>query len=167
MTDNKSATIHLPGKDDFIMVGDMMVEKRAHAIVERIKDIDDSLEVLCVDPDMCPFSEAPFVLAEIRQTPTGFRAFKVFEFWELNDSVVERVQLADSSKHDILELIDKNNKKIQDDLKSAARERSESKKDLVEHIIANTKSSYSYIDPERNAKVTIHDDKPSEVERRC
>jgi len=164
---SQSATFHVPGKDDFIVVNDMIVEKRAHAIVERIKDIDDSLEVLCVDPDTCGFSEAPFVLAEIRQTPTGLRAFKVFEFWELNESVVERVHLADSKKHDILEMIDKNNKKIQDDLRSAEREKWESKKDLVKHIIDNTTSSYSYIDEDRKTKITIHDDKPTEVEYRC
>jgi len=159
---NQSAVFRVPGKDDYIMIDDMIVEKRAHAIVERIKDIDDSLEVLCVDPDMCPFSEAPFVLAEIRQTPEGPRAFKVFEFWELNDSVVERVHLADSKKHDILDIIDKHNKKIRDDIRSAEREKYEAKKDLVKHIIDNTKSSYSYIDEDRRAKITIHDDKPTE-----
>jgi len=164
---NQSATFHVPGRDNYIMIDDMIVEKGAHAVVERIKDIDDSLEVLCVDPDTCGFSEAPFVLAEVRQTPDGLRAFKIFEFWELNDSVVERVHLADSKKHDILDIIDKNNKKIRDDLRNAERDRTESKKDLVKHIIDSTKSSYSYTDTDRKAKITIYEDRPTKVEPRC
>ena len=153
-----SKTIHLPGKDNFIVIDDMIVEARSHAIVERIKDIDDSLEVLCVDPSTCTFSEAPFVLAEIRPTPNGLRAFKVFEFWELNDSVVERVHLADSKKHDILQMIDDNNSRLRDELQRSHRDKMESKKDLVAHIIADTKSKYSYYDEDRDAKVTIYED---------
>lgn len=155
---SQSAIMRVPGKDDYINVHGMMVEKKAHAIVERIKDIDDSLEVLCVDPEQCGFAEAPFVLIEVRQTPEGPRALKVFDFWELNDSVVERVLMADSKRHDILELIDKNNKQVKDDLARVHRERRESKKDLIASIISSTKSSYSYVDEDRNAKVTIFED---------
>jgi hypothetical protein len=153
-----SATMRVPGKDDFIDVHGMMVEKKAHHIVERIKDFDDNLEVLCVQPGMADVFEAPFMLIEKRDTPDGPRAFKVFDFWELNESVLERLHMADSSQQDILDLIDKENERVRKAAISAHRDKMESKKDLVKHIVADTKTKYSYFDDDRQAKVTIFED---------
>src|SRR5688572_16299641 len=92
--------------DQFIVIDDMIVEKKMHDIVERIKDYDDRLELLCVDPATCAFSEAPFVIAEV--TPSG-EVFKVFEAWEINDAILERIYLADTRRVDVLLAIDKHN----------------------------------------------------------
>jgi hypothetical protein len=153
---SQSVVMRVPGKDDFINVHGMMVEKKAHHIVERIKDIDDSLEVLCVDPEQAGIFEAPFMLIEHRMTPDGPRAFKVFDFWELNESIVERVYLADTARHDVLAEIDKENARVKAAQESEHRSKMESKKDLVASIINNTKSSYSFVD--EGVKKTIYED---------
>lgn len=146
-----------PGKEDYINVHGMLVEKKAHHIVERIKDIDDNLEVLCVSPDWpTDMFTAPFCLIEHRLTPDGPRAFKVFDFWELNEEVLERVQLADTAKHDILNYIDKENARILSAKQADHRADMEQRKELVASIINSTKSSYSYV--EDGVKKTIYED---------
>lgn len=146
-----------PGKEDYINVHGMLVEKKAHHIVEKIKDIDDNLEVLCVSPDWpSDMFTAPFCLIEHRLTPDGPRAFKVFDFWELNEEVLERVQLADTAKHDVLNYIDKENARILSAKQADYRADMEQRKELVASIINNTKSSYSYV--EDGVKKTIYED---------
>lgn len=155
---SESVVMRTPGKEDYINVHGMIVEKKAHWIVEKIKDIDDSLEVLCVQPGMAAIFEAPFCLVEHRLTPDGPRAFKVFDFWELNEEVLERVRLADTAKHDVLAYIDKENARVLNEQKSEHRSEMESKKELVASIINSTKSSYSFVDEKTGVKKTIFED---------
>lgn len=151
-------------KDDYIVIDDMLVDKKMHEIAQKINDYDEQLCILCVDPNLCGFSEAPFVLAEVVNTDDGPQVFKVFEFWELNDSVLERLYLSDTRRTDVLANIDANNKRVRDEENRRYRDRMEAKKDLVASIIASSKSSYSYYDEEKDAKITMYEDRPPKVE---
>jgi hypothetical protein len=150
--------------DDYIVIDNMLVDKKMHEIAQKINEYDEQLCILCVDPDTCGFSEAPFVLAEVVNTAEGPQVFKVFEFWELNDSVLERLYKSDTRRVDVLAEIDKNNQRVRDEENRRYREKMESKIDLVASIIASMKSSYTYNDPERNAKITMYEDRPPKVE---
>ena len=150
--------------DDYVVIDNMLVDKKMHEIAQKIDEYDEQLCILCVDPDTCGFSEAPFVLAEVVNTPEGPQVFKVFEFWELNDSVLERLYASDTRRVDVLAEIDKNNKKIRDEENRRYREKMESQIDVVASIIRSTKSSYTYIDEDRNAKITMYEDRPPKVE---
>jgi hypothetical protein len=97
-------------------------------------------------------------------TEEGPQVFKVFEFWELNDSVLERLYNSDTRRTDVLADIDANNKKIRDAENRRYREKMEAKIDLVASIVGSMKSSYSYNDEDRNAKVTMYEDRPPKVE---
>lgn len=145
--------------DQFIVVENSIVEKKMHDIVERIKDYDDRLEVLCVDPNNCAFSEAPFVLAEV--TPSG-EVFKVFEFWELNDAILERIYLADTRRVDVLLAIDKHNAQVKADRDRRYQEARDEKIDLVSTIVKGmrTKSEFS-IRRDSGEKVTFYEDRPA------
>lgn len=150
--------------DDYIVIDDMLVDKKMHDIAQKIDEYDEQLCILCVDPDSCTFSEAPFVLAEVVNTPQGPQVFKVFEFWELNDSVLQRLYASDTRKTNVLADIDKNNQRVRDESERRYREKIEAKKDVVASIVASMKSSYSYIDEDRDAKVTMYEDRPPKVE---
>jgi hypothetical protein len=150
--------------DDYIVIDDMLVDKKMHDIAQKIDEYDEQLCILCVDPDSCTFSEAPFVLAEVVNTPQGPQVFKVFEFWELNDSVLQRLYASDTRKTNVLADIDKNNQRVRDESERRYREKIEAKKDVVASIVASMRSSYSYIDEDRDAKVTMYEDRPPKVE---
>jgi hypothetical protein len=150
--------------DDYIVIDDMLVDKKMHDIAQKIDEYDEQLCILCVDPDSCTFSEAPFVLAEVVNTPQGPQVFKVFEFWELNDSVLQRLYASDTRRTNVLADIDKNNQRVRDESERRYREKIEAKKDVVASIVASMKSSYSYIDEDRDAKVTMYEDRPPKVE---
>jgi hypothetical protein len=150
--------------DDYIDIDDMLVDKKMHDIAQKIDEYDEQLCILCVDPDSCTFSEAPFVLAEVVNTPQGPQVFKVFEFWELNDSVLQRLYASDTRRTNVLADIDKNNQRVRDESERRYREKIEAKKDVVASIVASMKSSYSYIDEDRDAKVTMYEDRPPKVE---
>lgn len=144
--------------DQFIVVEDMIVEKRMHDIVEKIKDYDDRLEVLCVDPNTCAFAEAPFIIAEV----TGNQIFKIFECWELNESVLERIYLADTKRVDVLLNMDKSNERVRLDQERRYQEKRDASRDLVSAIAKGmeTKSSFSYR-RETGEKVTFYEDRPA------
>ena len=150
--------------DDYIVIDDMLVDKKMHDIAQKIDEYDEQLCILCVDPDSCTFSEAPFVLAEVVNTPQGPQVFKVFEFWELNDSVLQRLYASDTRRTNVLADIDANNKRVRDESERRYREKIEAKKDVVASIVASMRSSYSYIDEDRDAKVTMYEDRPPKVE---
>jgi len=152
--------------DDYIIVDDAIVDKRMHDIAQKINDYDEQLCILCVEPERAGVSEAPFILAEVVNTAEGPQVFKVFEFWELNDSVLERLYSSDTRRTDVLANIDANNKRVRDEENRRYREKMESKKDLVAAIIASTKSSYTYVDDETQAKITMYEDRPPKVEHK-
>lgn len=150
--------------DQYIIIDDMLVDKKMHDIAQKIDEYDPQLCILCVDPMMCEFSEAPFVLAEVVNTPDGPQVFKVFEFWELNESILERVYMADTKRHDVLLNMDKKNQAIKDESQRRYKEKMAERKDIVESIIASPKSQYSYKDPDTGQKITMYEDRPAKVE---
>jgi hypothetical protein len=150
--------------DQYIVIDNMLVDKKMHDIAQKIDEYDEHLCILCVDPAWCEFSEAPFVLAEIVDTKDGPQVFKVFEFWELNDSILERIYASDTRRVDVLAEMDKNNKKVKDEEHRRYREKMQATADLAASIITSRKSSYTYTDEDRDAKVTVYDDRPAKVE---
>lgn len=153
-----------PGYGDFVMVDGNIVERHMLYLVEKIKDFDPNLEVVCLDPNLAdnPFEE-PFLICE----RVGDQLFKIFGVWELNDSVLERIYQADTKRFDIQGLIDANNNKIRQETERRYREVREAKKDIVASAVEafeKERNSYSFERPEDGAKVTLYDDRPAKVE---
>lgn len=154
-----------PGYGDFVMVDGNIVERQMLYLVEKIKDFDPNLEVVCLDPDRAdnPFEE-PFLICE----RVGDQLFKIFGVWELNDSILERIYLADTKKFDIQGKIDAHNNAIRKENERRYKEVRDAKKDIVASAIAameSNKSSFSFERPEDGAKVTLYDDRPAKVEQ--
>lgn len=147
---------------EFMAIDGMVVEKKALYIVEKLKDINPNIEVLALDPDRTEgLLDEPYQICE--RLPNG-RVVKIFGVMELNDSVITRVQLADSRRYDIEAQITKANAKVREEQDKKFREELAAKKDLVTSIIKSTKSSYSYLN-DSGDKVTIYEDQPSKVEK--
>lgn len=83
--------------EEFVQVDGQIVEKDALLIAERLKEYDPNLEILCLDPMKCDFNEAPFVVCE--RKPDGTLS-RVFECWQLDNTIIERVMLADKHQFD-------------------------------------------------------------------
>lgn len=153
-----------PGYGEFVVVDGNIVERKMLYLVEKIKDYDPNLEVVCLDPDRAdnPFEE-PFLICERR----GDQLLKIFGVWELNDSVLERIYLADSKRTDVLASIDKRNREVKAESDRRYREKREANQDIVATAIKAFNSeanSFSFTRPEDDAKVTLYDDRPPKVE---
>ena len=154
-----------PGYGDFVVVDGNIVERKMLYLVEKIKDINPDLEVVCLDPDNAdnPFEE-PFLICE----RVGDQLFKIFGVWELNDSVIERIHLADTQKFDVQKMIDDTNAKVRAEEKRRYKEKREEKTDIVASAIEafeSNKSAFSFTRPEDGATVTLYDDRPAKVEK--
>ena len=154
-----------PGHGDFIAVDGQIVEKKTLYLVEKIKEINPNLEVVCLDPDWAdnPFEE-PFMVCE----RVGDQLYKIFGCWELNDSVIERIHLADTRKFDVQGIIEETNRKVREETERRYLEKREAKKELVASAVSaleSNKSSYSFTRDEDGAKVTLYDDRPVKVEK--
>jgi predicted RNA methylase len=147
-----------PGDGRFINVDGNMVQADALHIAEKLKDYDENIEIICVDPHQSDFNEAPFVICERRADGTLNR---IFEAWALDDSVVERVMLADQRKFDPMARYDTMaamQRKLKDD---RYREKMGPAKELVEAVVRNNKNTFTYRNEEGDL-VKIHDDRPAE-----
>jgi hypothetical protein len=149
-----------PGYGDMVVVDGNIVDRKMLYLVEKIKDYDPNIEVVCLDPDMAdnPFEE-PFLICE----RVGDQVYKIFGCWELNDSVLERLHLADKNKVDILASIDAKNAAVRRENQRRYEEKREEIKDLVAHVAANPKSSYSF-KKDDGTKVTLYEDRPAKRE---
>jgi len=142
----------------YVVIDGQIVEKDALRVAEELKKYDPNLEVICVDPAHSDINDAPFIICEYVNG-----VFKrVFECWQLDDRVLDRIKFADTHKTDILAELDKTNKVRYDRKQARFRDIMEANKDLVSHVVAMKKSRYSFKDRDTGEKVTIFDDRPAE-----
>src|SRR5215510_8057191 len=83
-------------KQDYVDVDGMLVERDALRIAEAIRDYDPNLVLLCVDPNHVEgITEEPFVVAE--KDSNGV-LHTVLRAWTLDNTILERIWLADQQK---------------------------------------------------------------------
>lgn len=146
--------VNLP---EMIEVDGHLVAKDALMIAEQIKRYDENLEVVCIDPMSGPnINEAPFLICE-RCKDGQLR--RVFEAWELDERVLQRIYQADQRRFDTLEQINKTNAQVEADNLRRYQEQRDESKDLVAHIAGARKSDYSFRNRE-GEHITIREDLP-------
>ena len=147
-----------PGNGEYTNVDGNMVENDTLAIAERIKAYDENLVILCINPSSSDINEAPFVVCERRPDGTLNR---IFEAWKLDESVLERIALADGHKFDLttrFETIANMQKKLSDDrYKDTAGEAAE----VLEAAVRNRTSSFTFKNRQDDL-IRIHEHKPRE-----
>ena len=150
------------GGDQYVNVDGAMVEKDALLIAERLAEYDPNLYVICIDPEVSEINDAPFIIAEM--CPDG-NMRRIFECWELNQSVIDRVMASDTSKYDILRDMDKINARVKADAQNRYKEAALENLDISKHILASPKSSYTA--PNANGETTrFHYDRPARTVER-
>jgi hypothetical protein len=126
-------------------------------IVEKIRAYDDRLDVQFLDPDRFPdWGDAPYRVVE--RCKDGFTR-TVFGVWELNDTVLDRIRMADTARTDVLANLDANNAAVR--MNSNRRFREEilgEAHDIMKHAMQNPKTSFTFKN-EQSELVTVQDDK--------
>jgi hypothetical protein len=149
-----------PGTGDHLIVDGHVVERDALRIAEAIKDYDENLELICLDPDLADVNDAPFIVCERRKVDGAL--IRIMEAWQLDDRILERIYAADTQRSDVLLGLEKKEAQLRRDQESRYQEKRDANKDLVESIVKNMKSKYTF---EKDGKrVTLYDDRPAESE---
>lgn len=147
------------GNGDYINIDGNLVERKASDIAQQLYEYDPDLSILCLDPNLAGLSEAPFIICG--RKPDGSR-YKIFEAWNLDQTVLERVYQADQHRFDITDRItslEQAQKKLRED---RYKEQHLQSNDLVATAVKrmNQKSSFTYRD-DTGEMVTIYEDRPS------
>jgi hypothetical protein len=137
----------------YVNVEGLIVNKRMYSIMEKVKEYDEKLEVVYVDPARADFGDAPYLICE--RCPDGLLR-KVFEVWDFNESVLERIYNADNRKVDVLARLDKNNDKIRMNEKCRYEEERAEAADLFKYLIKNPKTTYTLPNSEGDI-ITVDD----------
>lgn len=129
------------------------VESDVYNIVLKVKEYDPNLsvKVLARNADL---TDAPYILVE--RCPDGIER-KVFDIWELDDRVLDRLHNADRLKNDVLANIDKVNAARRRELKRRYEERILEANDIVKTALRSPKGSFSFKN-EQGDLVTLDDD---------
>jgi hypothetical protein len=143
---------------NYLDMGGVWVESDALRIAQAVKDYDDNLEVICLDPadPRVKITSAPFMV--IQRMANGTYQ-KVLEAWELDNRIMERIWAADQQKNDQLDTLEKWEKAIKDGQDKRYREQLDEANELSLDILASKASGYSF----RNKigdKVKLHEDQP-------
>ena len=145
--------------NQYVNVDGHIVERDALLVAEAINEYDPKLKVICLPPEKAGINDAPFIIAH--EGPDGVLR-RIFEVWHLDNSVLARIEAADTTRHDVQAKIDW----INAETRKESRRRYEEKR-LINHeigtsVLKSRKSRFSYKDPTTNELVTIHANKPSE-----
>lgn len=123
----------------------MYVERDVLNVVAAIHEYDPNLKVkMCARGE---FTDAPYILVE--KCPDGFERI-VFEIWELDHRVLQRVIAADNQRNDILAGIDKKNEKFKLDQQSRYQERMLEANDILSSMFkTRNKNKWTVKDGDR------------------
>ena len=116
-----------------------LVESDVYHIVQKVAEYDPNLRIkIPRNPEM---TDAPYALFEL--CPDGVERL-VFEIWELDDRVVDRVRYADTQKRNVLLDLDGNNLLA----KRTQRRRYEEKKletqDIITTMLRSPKGRWTW-----------------------
>lgn len=151
-----SGNYYDPGNGKHVLVDGQIVEKDALHIAERIKEYDENLEIMCLDPMMSDFNDAPFVICE--RKPDGSLR-KIFEAWELNNQILERIAQADNHLFDLNAKFDSINNVAEKLKADRYKDKQGATTELIESIVKDRKTHFSFKNDEGDL-VTIHEDRP-------
>ena len=151
---------YLDTNQDFINVDGFLVERDALRIAEAIRDYDPNLVLLCVDPSSNPgITEEPFVVAE---KDSSGNLHPVLRSWVLDDSILNRIWLADNQKFNTYDALLKLEAEVKKDNQRRYQEKRDEAKDITNRIIKTRQSKYTVRDSNTGDMITFYDDRPSE-----
>lgn len=145
---------------NYHQVGNALVEDDALRIAQAVKDYDEDLDIICLDPSLpgVSINSAPFIL--VCRMPDGTYQ-KVFDAWQLDERILERLWAADNQRFDQLATIDRINSGVKMDKEHRYREKMDDNGELAVAILKSQKSSYTFQN-EKGDEVKINERGPVE-----
>lgn len=131
-----------------VLVEGVLVERDALHIAEKVHEYDPNLRIQYLE-SAPRFDEPPFQIVE--HCKDGIDRV-VFGFWEMNDTVIERLYKADTQAFDIDARLTKQNVKAREDEKQRYREKAEEAIEIAVDVLKSPKSTYTFKDPETGEK---------------
>ncbi len=119
------------------------VERDALHVAEKVHEYDPRLRVQFLEQAV-GVGDPPFRVMELCND--GIER-PLFYFWKLDDSVLERIHKADTTKWDIQERIEKTNRQAKERQSKYSRDVFDEVKDIVASVIRSPKDTYSVKDP--------------------
>lgn len=143
----------MDAKERLIRLSDgSSVEHDTLRIVEKLREYNDRLDVKYLGHGGS-LTDAPYALFE--RCPDGIER-KVFDIWELDDRVMQRLYAADTQRNDILAGVDAANFDVKKLQQRRFKETQAEIADIVTHMAKASGGRYSFIFG--NKKVTVDDD---------
>jgi hypothetical protein len=135
----------------------VVVEQDVLGIVEWIRDYDERLDILCLDPSdlNCSPSDPPYIIVE-HCSDGQIRI--IMRCWTLDERVKTAIIAADTQRTDVLAAMDKQNQRAREAQERQFQDSLVEAHDLALHIFRNPKTTYRFrnIDGEL---LTLEDDK--------
>lgn len=140
---------------NYIDMGNCLVEADALRVVQAIRDYDENLEVICLNPSdpNVKITDAPFVVLQRMGNGTYQ---KVLEAWELDDRILERVWAADQHRNNQFQTLEQMEKAAREGSDKRYREALDMANEVALSIVASKASSYSFKNREGD-KVKLHE----------
>lgn len=141
-------------KEKLIQVADgLYVERDVLGVIASIAEYDPNLKVKVLAGDSGDPNAPPYRLVEVCRD--GIERI-VFDIWELDARVLERIKIADNARNQVLETVEKANERARLNLNRRYREQMDEAHDIVKTFLkSRTKSKWTVRDGDR--LVTIED----------
>ena len=118
---------------------DTFVERDVLNIVQQIQDYDPNLKVQFLT-ETASIGNTPYRILEFCKD----HQWRVcFYAWKLDQTVLDRIWLADTNRHRVLSRLDANNAAVRRETLRRYQEKAGEAKDITQHIIASPKGRYS------------------------
>lgn len=134
------------------------VEHDVLGIVQRIYEYDRNLRVKYLDPQRAEFGDAPYKIVE--ECMDGQERV-IFDCWELNELVLERLYAADTMKNDILAQLDAKNALARIHQQQRYQDQRLEAQDIVKHFIKSPKGRYSFKNSFDDSVTVLSDSEPA------
>jgi hypothetical protein len=143
---------------NYIQMGHLLVEEDALRIAQAVKDYDENLDIICLDPSMpgVKCTSAPFMV--IQRVRDGTYQ-KVFECWELDMRVLERLWAADQHRNNQWQTLQQMELAAKEGMEKRYRERIIEAGELAFDILKSPRSSYTVLNKDGD-ELTFREDSP-------
>ena len=148
-----------PGNGNFLVVDGNIVERDALRVAEAIRDYDENLTLLCLNPERAEdITDEPFIVAE--KGKDGVLR-PVLRAWKLDDEILRRLYNSDTVRNDVFNALESAEETQRKRTAQRYQEWREEAQDIVQHI-AGMRSRYSVRDSNTGDLITFYDDRPAE-----
>lgn len=127
-----------------VNVGGVLVQKDALRISERISEYDPNLRVQYLESEAA-VGEPPFRIVE--RCYDGIDRI-VFTCWQLDGRVLARIMNADTKRHNVLNDVEENNRKMRENDRRRYQAKIEEANEIAHAVLKSPKTTYTVRDPD-------------------